>query len=345
MDIAKQEPADLNTARSRDLAELPGIDRILARRIIVDRKLYGGFNRVEDLVRVEGVSPALVQSLTGLVKVQPPETRLFAPRLRLGRAPEPSEAAAAAEPAPPEPATFFGPPSFIQGHVVLRNEGEVTLQSAFLRLENSDLRTPHGVPLEGLRIPTAIAPGQQLRVTVNLQIDPTTPPGEYHAELVTADERQPIVVQVSENLSLAVSPQIVSVPNTPAARTERRIVVHNSGNVAVTIGDLGAAVVEERDVVCRVVRETVRKTEHPTWDEFVGTASDELKKSLAQVDPVKIRTKSQPVRLEPGQTAPVDLEIHNPKNARRGRRYVARLRLYSVTLIFELLPDLAEEEA
>lgn len=61
---------DLNTATAPDLEVLPGIGPVLAARIIAYRSAHGPFQRVEDLLQVEGIGPKLLERLRGQLVVQ-----------------------------------------------------------------------------------------------------------------------------------------------------------------------------------------------------------------------------------------------------------------------------------
>jgi hypothetical protein len=62
------ERLNLNTARLEDLLELPGIGRALAGRIIEARDSRGGFERLEDLGEVRGISPSLIIGIRNHVR-------------------------------------------------------------------------------------------------------------------------------------------------------------------------------------------------------------------------------------------------------------------------------------
>lgn len=54
---------DVNTAEARELALLPGVGPVLARRIVADRQQQGRFNSVAELDRVHGIGPKTIARL------------------------------------------------------------------------------------------------------------------------------------------------------------------------------------------------------------------------------------------------------------------------------------------
>lgn len=61
---------DINSAVAAELALLPGIGPALAERIIEDRERRGPFRRVEDLDRVKGIGPRIVERVKALATVR-----------------------------------------------------------------------------------------------------------------------------------------------------------------------------------------------------------------------------------------------------------------------------------
>lgn len=59
----------LNAATAEQLETLPGIGPVLARRIVEHRIRYGSFQRLEDLLQVEGVGPRVLERLRPLLAV------------------------------------------------------------------------------------------------------------------------------------------------------------------------------------------------------------------------------------------------------------------------------------
>jgi len=53
----------VNAATAEELAALPGIGPVLAKRIVEDRKQHGHFLTLIDLSRVKGVTPKILEQL------------------------------------------------------------------------------------------------------------------------------------------------------------------------------------------------------------------------------------------------------------------------------------------
>jgi Helix-hairpin-helix motif len=322
---------DLNTATARDVAALPGVDPLLARRIIVDRRLYGPFRSPEDVTRVEGFSTTLFTSLADRIDVSLPEGGLPATRLIVEQIGEIGDA--------PKPIVFAGPPGSLSGSFVLRNDGDAMLQASLLRLESDTLRTPDGAPLGRLAIGVALPPGERKRVVVRLRVDPLRPPGSYEATLVAGEKRYPVTILVTEQLATVLSPPNLVLP-TVAGKYERRLIVRNDGNVSLTIDDIGVLFLEDADLPGQAFRGTLLKTDHPKLDDLIGTVVDELKRNSAELGPLLVRTTNKPIRVEPGGNALLILEAEVPQNLPRRRNFVATIPIRDATLRFQLVSSL-----
>ena len=78
------EPLDLNRATADQLEALPGIGPVLAQRIVLDRQQSGPFRLPEDLLRVRGIGPRLLERLRPWIAVG--SSMQSAPSLSGGRA-------------------------------------------------------------------------------------------------------------------------------------------------------------------------------------------------------------------------------------------------------------------
>jgi len=64
------QPININTASLKELETLPGIGPALAARIIEDREQFGAYESVEQLDRVRGIGPRLMEKLRPLIRVR-----------------------------------------------------------------------------------------------------------------------------------------------------------------------------------------------------------------------------------------------------------------------------------
>lgn len=61
---------NINTATAAELELLPGIGPALAARIIEHREKYGAFRSVDELDRVKGIGPKILERVRSLVRVE-----------------------------------------------------------------------------------------------------------------------------------------------------------------------------------------------------------------------------------------------------------------------------------
>lgn len=75
---------DLNTAQEPELAGLPGVGAVLAKRIVAERHQRGGFQSVDELADAIGLKPHVLQRVRGNLTVgQRPEAPADRPRGRV----------------------------------------------------------------------------------------------------------------------------------------------------------------------------------------------------------------------------------------------------------------------
>jgi competence protein ComEA len=73
-DAVRSSRVDLNRADHTELLQLPGVGEALARRIEDYRTEHGGFRSVDELRRVAGIGPAMLERLRPFVEVEPGDT-------------------------------------------------------------------------------------------------------------------------------------------------------------------------------------------------------------------------------------------------------------------------------
>jgi len=65
-------PIDLNRAGARELDRLPGVGPVLAGRIVLQRRRFGPFHEVDELLAVRGVGPRLLERIRPWATVEAP---------------------------------------------------------------------------------------------------------------------------------------------------------------------------------------------------------------------------------------------------------------------------------
>lgn len=63
-------PINLNTATLEELDSLPGIGEVLAQRILDYREEHGGFQSLEDLMKVDGIGESTFEDLKGKITLE-----------------------------------------------------------------------------------------------------------------------------------------------------------------------------------------------------------------------------------------------------------------------------------
>jgi len=68
-----KEKIEINSATVEQLQEVPGIGPTLAARIVEFRKEHGRFERVEDLLNVQGIGVRTLEQMRPYLKVEAPK--------------------------------------------------------------------------------------------------------------------------------------------------------------------------------------------------------------------------------------------------------------------------------
>jgi hypothetical protein len=210
-----------------------------------------------------------------------------------------------------EPLVLSGPPAALTGSVRLRNPGDRTVV-----LRDADLRDPSGaLPLPEARhafAPLVLRPDQARSLPLSIALNRAIPPGTYEVELEVGGLTRTAVLHVAESVALDVEPDPVVVPNQGGVPQRKRLVVTNEGNVPVKVGD--PVVVDlyldpprRRGFRLALERRVAVEREE---EERVGVAEVHAPKS---------------VQLDPGETAPVEIEVTLQDELAAERRYRGRL--------------------
>jgi hypothetical protein len=243
-----------------------------------------------------------------------------------------------------EPLVLAGPPGKLTGQIDLHNTSDVSVV-----LRDAGFHDPSGVlrvrPGRQSFSTLVVRAHQQQRGPVSMSLDPATPPGEYHAEIEVAGGTRPVVLHVTESIDLAVHPQSIVVLNQRGAQ-RRLIVVTNEGNVPFAIGDLGDVDLEN-DLLpdrTRLALEPIAQGAQPAARDLDGPVFVLVR--LAPADAIRerglsVRAHGPAVRVMPGETAVIELDVTVQAELPPNSRYRGRTALLTRDLEFVVVSSAA----
>lgn len=242
-----------------------------------------------------------------------------------------------------EPIVLVGPPHALQGELRLHNPGaqKLVLRDARLRGEATEAvqaRLP-SMPEYVLRR-IVLRPGELRQIPLRVPLSPHIPPGEYRGLLEVAGRTRQVVMYITEVVQLDISPVPIVVENHPGATVVKRAVFTNSGNVPLTIGDIGPVVLDDTLLECRTGRAAIAAVGDSieSLDDYFAEVVRQTKATLEQTGLLRVHLMADPLTLAPGEVHPVDIEVRVPDNLDRRARYLGVAALYTGNLEILLVP-------
>lgn len=249
-----------------------------------------------------------------------------------------------------EPLVLVGPPREIRGEFVVRNptERKIIVRQPVLKAAAAPTtgRAKAAAAKAGIAaLPETVAlrrikvrAGQTRPVPLSLTLDPRTPPGTYQAELDVNGEQRSVVVHVTEDVALALSPDEIVLPAHAGEKFEKRVVFTNEGNVPVHVKALGAVVLEDDAAHCRALRGALQDVGDTmkNLDDFAVALG---RRYRAIYDTIALRVQNDEVTIAPGETKAIDLTITMPEKLDKRARYGGRAAISTSTLTFTVVPD------
>ena len=245
-----------------------------------------------------------------------------------------------------EPIRLSGPPSALSGFVRLRNA-----QTRSRVLRHMALSDRSG-KLAGLAGRHAFRPivvrGQEERIApLAIALDRFTPPGEYIVDLSVEGQTREAVLKVEEAVALRLAPKSLVLMGRPGETIRKHVDISNDGNVPFGID--GIADVElhddlaEKQMVGRVIGPLLE--ELPKSGEGVVAALLAVGSRGPVVGHLRIHMASGELRLAPGETTSLELDITIPDDLVPHRRFSGRAALLAADLAFIVAPQGARRPA
>jgi hypothetical protein len=261
---------------------------------------------------------------------------------------EPTDRKAMLMPDAGQPLVLVGPPRDVRGqfHVHNSTARKIVVRQPFLktvvesRTKAAKSRTrAAALPEAGLPLRRIIVrAGQSRPVPLALALDPTTPPGTYHAELDIDGEQRTVVMHVTEEVALSIAPHELVLANHPGEKVEKQVVFTNNGNVPLTVKSIGGVVLDDELAHCRALRGALHDVGDTmkTLDDFVVALGRRYRKVY---ETLTLKVQNPEVTVAPGETQAVDLSITLPEKIDRRSRYTGYAAISTGTLTFVIVPD------
>jgi len=246
-----------------------------------------------------------------------------------------------------QPLVLVGPPRGVHGEVRIQNP---TDRKLIVRQPLLTVTPPAGATGKARKAAAAMADvgialrrivvraGSSKPVPLTLTLDPRTPPGTYHAKLEVDGEERQVVMHVTEDVALELSPTELVLSNAAGRKIQKQIVVTNPGNVPVTVKTIGTVVLDDELAHCRALRGALADVGDTmkTLDDFTVALGRRYK---SVYETAALRVQNDEVTVEPGDTLAVDLTITLPDKLDKRSRYTGYAPISTRTLTFIVVPD------
>ncbi|HEX2368533.1 MAG TPA: hypothetical protein VHM94_04790 [Acidimicrobiia bacterium] len=239
------------------------------------------------------------------------------------------------------PVVVRGFPDQLVGSVPLHNNGDETAVLRTATLQEPDDRL--GLEAGSIRRigTTVLRPEQRHSAPLRLRLDPSTPPGEYHARVEVGGASRPLVINVTERVAIDLEPTSLVIDNRPGEPVTKSVTITNRGNLPVVIGDIGAVPLDDEQKECRILRRAAEAldTEDPvTVDRLVEAIARAAKRVLDESGLLRVRNLTGTTELAPGQTMRLDLQIDLPTTLDPHTRYRGLVPIVTRDLQFVVVP-------
>jgi hypothetical protein len=235
---------------------------------------------------------------------------------------------------------LIGTPSSLRGQITVTNNGQRRQTVRRCRVNGVGDALPPEMKVSGVIASARVEPGAVVTTDIALSLPPSTPPGEHTAEIEVGGVVIEAKVIVAEVLDLEISPAQLVIENRSAPTISKRVAIRNTGNVSITIGEIGPIPLDDELLDCRTLRGALKDLadSSPSVDELVGAVARNAGTTLDQAGILRVHNASGTQTIEPGETQTFDLEVRLPDRIDRHTRYSGEARIYTQNLTFLIVP-------
>jgi hypothetical protein len=237
---------------------------------------------------------------------------------------------------------LVGPPRALRGRIHVRNntDSRRTVRRGLVR---GDILPPEAPELTCQVGPQRIEPGEIVETELAVSLPSTTPPGEYVIELELGGSRVRARAVVLEVVDTELTPSTIILEPSAEHAVRRRVAVHNDGNVAVVIGEIGGVVLDDELLDCRTMRGALTDLTDSdlSVERLLGAIARNAKTALDNAGTLRVHNASGRQTIEPGAIVVLDLDMRAPAHLDRHTRYRGRAYVGTSQLTFVVIPALA----
>jgi hypothetical protein len=220
-----------------------------------------------------------------------------------------------------------GPPSDLQGHILLENTQDDLLRVKTLALVDKNKKRVKEIGRSSIRMSCRIRPGEQKLKTISHQLPATTPPGTYNSYLMVGKELRKVKMVVQPTIDIRVSPEIFTLQDTsPGKKHSVTFTLTNLGNMPFQIPDLKHAGSLDMDLFCRAFGFGFREKKAEGFMETMDVVTKNVKENLADWAEVSLDKFGEIV--DSGQSMSLTLNLTMPGNSDPKRDYEIDLRFW-----------------
>lgn len=317
------EKINLNTAQQQDLTGIKGIGKKLSEAIIRYREANGPFQRLEDVLEVEGITPTLLDNIQASITIVDESSLLQI----IGDT------------------RFIGTANSLRTRLEVFNPGERKKRKIEIEVEANAFGGIIGEHGHKFTVRQRINPGQRTDLTFDWPLQRLPAPGSYSGEILIDQQAVPTTFHVVEKVAIVAQPTVLYLKGEAGSTIEKDIVLTNDGNIPFQVSDPGAIIIESDFLECRAIRAVVHKRDIYTGvDSFLLTAAEEMEKLYNEAGALRVRLKEEKFTLEPTQVRKVGLSIKLPSSLRSGVTYQGSIRFCNSLIRLVVMPAAKEVE-
>jgi hypothetical protein len=229
---------------------------------------------------------------------------------------------------------FCGPPSNCIGRLVFVNHSDEKVKIRELRASISQNTSTLHLLSSAIVCRTKLAAHTQNNVWAKLQLNPSTPPGEYEISVHVGEHCYAANVRVTAEENLQITPKRLNFEGVSGDQVSQCVIFENFGNTCIALQDLSMVWLEEKNWAGHTLVQTIRDT--PADADYTGYLNTLLKNfQNSLIAPAKVElSPSEPDVIHPGERLEKTVSLILPPGLKKGKTYhgFIKIRRYRIWL-------------